>query len=191
MPSEPALIDLDAPDHRVAERSATRGPGTPRHTIVLRLVATLTVGVVVGGLAITEIRESRERQEQDSTVALVALPASAGSGGRPPTGAAQLSAQLALINTGPAPITVRSARARRPGVLIRDTGRPRQLHPGNTGSIDVELLLQCSTAFDPEPVPMTFSVETADGQVREFDYPIALATGAWRNAVSLICARGN
>ncbi|PZG16722.1 hypothetical protein C1I95_16985 [Micromonospora craterilacus] len=188
MPVEPAVIDLDEHDHRVAEpRTVTR---TPRRTVVLLLLAVFTAGVVAGGLGMTEIRDSREQQERDATVALVALPASAHSGGGTPTGAVRLNGQLALINTGPSPITVRSARAQRPGVLIRDTGHTRTVRPGGTGWIDVELLLQCPSTFDPEPVPMTFAVETADGRVREVGYPIALATGSWADAVSLNCRRG-
>ncbi|MEV6812966.1 hypothetical protein [Micromonospora sp. NPDC051296] len=188
MPAEPAVIDLDEHDHRVVEpRTVTR---TPRRAAVLLLVAAFIVGVVAGGLGMTEIRDSREQRERDATVALVALPASARSGGGTPTGAVRLNAQLALINTGPAPITVQSARAQRPGVLIRDTGHTRTLRPGGTGWVDVELLLQCPTTFDPEPVLMTFSVETAAGRVREVDYPIALATGSWADAVSFNCRRG-
>ena len=92
-----------------------------------------------------------------------------------------------MVNAGPAPITVRSVRAESPTVLIRDLGRTRLIRPGGTGWIGVVVLFQCGEPFAAEPLPVRFSVETADGQVREARYPVAIVGSAWLDMLSVIC----
>ncbi|MDZ5447886.1 hypothetical protein U2F26_35210 [Micromonospora sp. 4G57] len=81
MSAEHKVIDLDEHDHQPAESGGT----TPdrhmgRWKLNVRLVAAFVVGVVLGGVGVSELRDSREERERSASVSLVAFPASAGSG---------------------------------------------------------------------------------------------------------------
>ncbi|MFU8852820.1 hypothetical protein ACNAW0_17805 [Micromonospora sp. SL1-18] len=182
------MIDLDEHNHQPAE-SGTTTPDrlTARQKMVLRLVAAFLVGVVLGGFGVSQLRDARDQRERNAVVALVALPQSTNSGGSSASqGSVQLSGNLMLINAGPVPITVRGVQAERPGVVINSIGQPRLLPPGSTGQLVVELRFECSTAFQPEPLPLRLFAETDDKQVREIRYPVALAGSDWeRDALSL------
>lgn len=194
MPPERSLIDLDEHERGDAQPSTTTiwGVHPANRQTVLRLVAVFSAGVLLGGVGADGLRDARDRQERDSIVKLVAMPASYDGAGMNSSGVAQLNGKLALINGGPAPITVLSAQAQGSDVLIRDTGQTRLLPPGGTASIDVEALFQCSlSAFGPNPLSMRFSVETAEGRAREVSYPIALTGSAWHDAISLMCSRAS
>ncbi|MGC5017090.1 hypothetical protein [Micromonospora sp. DT47] len=188
MSEEHGSIDLDEHNHESA------GPGSipddrlrARQTTVLRLVAAFVAGGVLGAIGVNEMRDSREQRERTASVVLLAVPASAGSGNPNGTGLVQLSGQLALINAGPAPITVSAARAQEPGVIIHDTGQTRLLPSGGTDRIDVKVLIDCDTALESGPLPMQFSVKTDDEQVREVRHPIALVESVWHEAIERTC----
>jgi hypothetical protein len=95
--------------------------------------------------------------------------------------------QLAVINTGPAPITVRTATGQGPGALVQGTGKSQLIRPGETGWIDVMVRFDC-TPIGKEPLPMRFSVETGDGQIREVSYPVALEGSIWHIWTPPACA---
>ncbi|MFJ6196203.1 hypothetical protein [Micromonospora sp. NPDC092111] len=184
------VIDLDEHDHRPAESGGT----TParlvaRRKMNVRLVAAFVVGAVLGGVGVSELRDSRDERERNASVALVAFPTYIGGGGSGSDGPGviQMNGQLAVINAGPAPITVGAAVGQRPGIQVRDTGQSRPLRPGGTGWIDVKLRIECSTAFESEPLSIRFSVETADRQVREVSYPVAVKGSAWHQGAEMPC----
>lgn len=72
---------------------------------------------------------------------------------------------------------------------MRDTGRSRLLRPGGTGWIDVNLRLECASAFGNEPLSMRFSVETGDRHMREVRYPVALRGSVWHFRAEPSCVR--
>lgn len=154
----------------------------------MRLVAALVVGVVLGGVGVNELRNSREERERNAAVSLVAFPASISSGGSDVTGVLEMDGQLAVINAGPAPITVHAATGERSGIRVRDTGQSPLLRPGGTGWINIKLRIECATAFVSEPLSIRFSVETADGQAREVSYPVAVVGSLWHSGVEQPCA---
>ncbi|MGW0217415.1 hypothetical protein ACWDXH_23785 [Micromonospora chokoriensis] len=189
MSAEQNVIDLDEHDRQPALSGPTAsGRRTTRRKQIARLVAAFVVGAVLGGVGIGELRASREEQERTGSVLLVALPASAGGAGSDATGAVHMDGQLAVINAGSAPITVSSATGQRPGVQVHDTGQFRLLRPGGTGWISVKLRIECALAFGSEPLSIRFSVETADRQVREVSYPVAVAGSVWHYGAERSCA---
>lgn len=188
MPAEPDVIDLDGPDRRTGGSGDTTAERfSARRRTILRLVAAFVVGAMLGGVGVNGLRDAREQRERSSAVTLVALPASVGSGGTDGPGILQLDGQLAVINTGPASITVRTVTAQRPGVLIRDTGRSGQIRPGGTAWIDVRARIECAVETGSEPLPMRFWVETDDRKVREVTYPVALVGSVWHRAADQPC----
>ncbi|MFU8872413.1 hypothetical protein [Micromonospora sp. SL4-19] len=181
MSAECEMIDLDEYNHKPAESGdATPGLLMARRKMNVRLVAAFVVGVVLGGVGVSELRDSREERERNASVSLVVYPASIINGNQDIPGVLQMDGQLAVANAGPVPITVRTVTGQGPGALVRYTGESRLLRPGGTGSFNVKLRLDCSTAFESGPLPMRFSVETADRQIREVSYPIALQRSAWQ-----------
>ncbi|MET7970301.1 hypothetical protein [Micromonospora sp. NPDC005305] len=183
------MIDLDEQGHQPADPGSTT-PDRLRagRKRTLRLAAAFVVGVVLGGFAVGELRDSRDERERNGVVALVALPVSANLGGSSAQGSVALSGQLTLINAGPAPVTVRGAHGERPGVVVRSTGEGPRLPPGGTRQLLVELSFDCSTAFQQEPLSLRFSVETEDKRVREVGYPVALVGSDWERDARSMCA---
>lgn len=184
MAAEHGVIDLGLYSDEPAGTSSSRAA---RYRTALRLAATFAAGVFLGGAGVNTLGHSREQQERNASVALIAIAAYGGGGGSA-NGFAHLNVQLELINAGPAPITVRSAQADKPGVTLRDTGQSRPLDPGGIGRIDVRLALECSVAFEKEPLSVRFSVNTNDNHVREVSYPVALVGGAWHELAERACA---
>ncbi|MEU8083825.1 hypothetical protein AB0B57_09430 [Micromonospora sp. NPDC049101] len=179
MSAEHHVIDLVENDPQPARPAASR-------TWNMRLVAAFAVGIVLGGAGIGVLRSSREERQRNATVSLVAFPVSSGSLGAD-TDVVQMDGQLAVINAGPAPITVKSATGQRPGVQVQDTGQSRLVRPGGTTWISVRLRIECALAFGSEPLSIRFSVETADRQVREVSYPVAVAGSAWHQGAERPC----
>ncbi|MGW5579612.1 hypothetical protein [Micromonospora chokoriensis] len=191
MSAEQNVIDLDEHDCQPALSGQTAAARlVTRRKRILRLVAAIVIGATLGGIAVGELRDLREERERNASVSLVAFPASAGGGGSDATGVVQIDGQLAVINAGPTPITVRSASGQRPGVQVHDTGQSRLLRPGGTGWISVKLRMECALAFGSEPLSIRLSVETADRQVREVNYPVAVAVAGsvWHYAAERPCA---
>ncbi|MEV4122470.1 hypothetical protein [Micromonospora sp. NPDC049645] len=153
----------------------------------VRLVAAFVVGIAFGGIGVGVLRDSREARERNASVSLVAFPASFGGGGADATGVLQMDGQLAVINAGPRPITVNSATGQRPGVQVRDTGQSRLLRPGGTAWLGVKLRFECASAFGSEPLSIRFSVETADRQIREVSYPVAVMGSVWHQGAERPC----
>ncbi|MEU8263314.1 hypothetical protein AB0C02_22130 [Micromonospora sp. NPDC048999] len=206
MPAEREAIELDEYDHQPAESGgATPDRLMARRKMNVRLVAAFVVGVVLGGVGISELRDARDERKRNASVLLVVFAASGDGGsdvhrpapGEPVTGVVQMNGQLRVLNAGPAPITVRAAVGERPGIQVRDTGQSRLLSPSGTGRIDVTLRIECSNAFGSEPLPIRafgseplsirFSVETADRQVREVSYPVDVMGSAWHQGAELPC----
>ncbi|MBM7085507.1 hypothetical protein [Micromonospora humidisoli] len=187
MSADDAVIDLDA--HRHESAGPTTGPArhTVRPRIILGLVAAFAAGAVLGGWGVDRAQEARARQERDAAVALVAIPAGTEGGGTNSDGRARIEGSLAVVNAGPALVTVRSVRAESPTVLVRDLGRTWLIRPGGTGWIGVVVLFQCGEAPAAEPLPVRFSVQTADGQVREARYPVAIVGSTWLDVLSTMC----
>ncbi|MGW5012617.1 hypothetical protein ACWEOR_10965 [Micromonospora chalcea] len=179
------MIDLDEDSRQPAVDSPDRLMRSSRMGV--RLVAVFLVGAVLGGVGVNELRDSQEERERATSVSLVAIPVSAGSGGGDVKGVFQMDGQLAVINTGPAPITVVAVAGERPGVLVRGTGKSVLLRPGGTGWVEVKLNLECATAFGSEPLSMRLSVETADRQAREVTYPVAVAGSVWHLGAERPC----
>ncbi|MFG1915227.1 hypothetical protein [Micromonospora sp. NPDC048898] len=179
MSAEHHVIDLVENDPQPARLTASR----PWN---VRLVAAFAVGVVLGGAGVGVLRSSRVERQRNAAVSLVAFPVSSGSLGAD-TDVVQMDGQLAVINAGPAPITVKSATGQRPGVQVQDTGQSRLVRPGGTTWISVKLRIECALAFGSEPLSIRFSVETADRQVREVSYPVAVAGSAWHQGAERPC----
>ncbi|WP_432049842.1 hypothetical protein [Verrucosispora sp. NA02020] len=139
-------------------------------------------------VAVTRLRDSREERKKNSSISLVAFVASSGSGGGNAEGFYQLAGELAVINAGPAPITVRAATGELPDIRVRGIGQDRLVRPGGTGWIDVAVQVDCVVPFGTEPLSMEFAVATADGRVREIHHPVAVLGTAWHRAVELPCA---
>ncbi|TDC61604.1 hypothetical protein E1258_11025 [Micromonospora sp. KC207] len=186
MSAERGVIDLGERSRQPAAHTPDRLVGGPK--LGVRLVAAFAVGAVLGGVGVSELRNSRKERERIASVSLVALPASGGGGGgMVAEGVLLMGGQLVVINAGPAPVTVRAATGQRPGVVVRDIGQSRLLRPGGTGWIAVELRLECSIAFGSEPLSIRLSVETADRQMREVSYPVALMGSDWHRSAEPAC----
>ncbi|MEU9510130.1 hypothetical protein AB0D32_28055 [Micromonospora sp. NPDC048170] len=180
MSGEREVIDLDEHDHQLARSGdATTDRLMARRKVNVRLVAAFVVGVVLGGVGVSELRDSREDRERNTSVSLVAFPAPTSNGGSDGAGVLRMDGQLTVVNAGPAPITVRAATGQRPGFRVNGFGQSRLLRPGGAGWIDVKLNIECSVPFSIEPLPIRFSVETPDRQVREVTYPVALVGSPW------------
>ncbi|MFC0004962.1 hypothetical protein [Micromonospora siamensis] len=188
MAADDVIIELGTrPPDGTESEAARRAPDRQARGRLIRLGAAFLAGLLLGGAGIWVSRDARERRADAATVRLVAFAAEASGGGMDATGVVRLDGQLELVNTGPAPVEVRSAEARRPGVLIRDVGRSRLLRPGGAGRLDVEVLIRCTAPSDAEPLSMRFSVVAADGRAREVRYPVALRGGVWDRAATQMC----
>ncbi|MEU1841516.1 hypothetical protein [Micromonospora chersina] len=192
MSAEREVIDLDERHNQ----SAAVGSVAPDRFLAgwrmsARLVAAFVVGGVLGGLGVSELRDSREERERNASVALVAFPASINTWGwiLEVPDHVQMTGQLAVTNAGPAPITVRAATGQGPDNLPSWTGEFRLL-PGDTDLIDVKVSLECATVFGNDPLSMRFSVETGDGQIREVSYPVAPKGSIWHSRAEPECAHG-
>ncbi|MEV0427519.1 hypothetical protein [Micromonospora sp. NPDC050495] len=179
------MIDLDDQDQRPARPGAD--PVTDGRKVALGLVAAFVAGVVLGGVGISQLRDSRAQRERNAVVALVAVPRSANLGGSSVQGSVQLSGLLMVVNTGPAPVTVRGVTAERPGVVLRSIEDSRLLPAGGTGQVVVELRFDCTTAFQSDPLSLRLSVETGDARTREVSYPVALFGSEWHRDAMTMC----
>ncbi|MEU8073165.1 hypothetical protein AB0B20_25755 [Micromonospora sp. NPDC049151] len=184
MLAERGVIDLDEDGRQSA---VDRPDRLMRRSRVVRLVAALLIGAVLGGVGVNELRKSQEERDRVRSVSLVAIPVSAGTGGGDVKGVFQMDGQLAVINTGPAPITLVAVAGEGPGVLVRGTGESLLLRPGGTGWVKVKLRLECATAFGTEPLSMRLSVETADRQASEVAYTVAVAGSVWHLGAERPC----
>ncbi|GIG90480.1 hypothetical protein [Plantactinospora endophytica] len=180
----PDVIDLDVPGDgpRAGEGSAGAWGG---RRAALHLVAVFVFGVALGGVGGDELWKSRQER---AGATLVAMPGAYNGGvGSVGDGTVRLDAQLVLVNAGSAPITVWVDGARGSGVVIGGTDRSWLVRPGGMGWVDVEVTLECATAFAPEPLDVSFSVETADRRRRQVSYPIALLGSPWQQMVQPVC----
>ncbi|WP_146017411.1 hypothetical protein [Verrucosispora sp. ts21] len=189
MSAERGFIDLGDHDHQSLS-SGRPAPDrvTGRRKMGVRLVAAFVVGMVLGGVAVNQLRDSREERERNSSISLVAFVASGGSGGGDARGIYQMAGQLTVINAGPAPITVRATSGQLPGIRVRGAGQSPLLRPGGTAWIEVEVRIDCSIPFGSEPLSTRFTVEAADGRVREVSHPVAVIGSAWHREVEQPCA---
>ncbi|MEV4415799.1 hypothetical protein [Catellatospora sp. NPDC049609] len=181
------VIDLDALPTGHDGRAA--GRARARRRTALRFAAVFTAGLVVGGVAVTVLRDQLDRQERDATVRLVASTETANLGGSGTAGHVQLNGMLVVLNHGPAPLTIRGAQAARPDVTVRSYGQPQVVPPAGTVRISVQLGFDCPVVINPEPVPIVFSVETADGQAREHRHGVPLVGSVWTTDAMGMCAQ--
>ncbi|MEU8023467.1 hypothetical protein AB0B88_14745 [Micromonospora haikouensis] len=182
------VIDLDEGGREPAETASVVPDGHPSgRRRKAQLVAALLAGVVLGGVGVDELRDARNERQRNSAVSLVAFPAGGGGGASDVAGVLQMDALLAVVNAGPAPITLRAVTGQGPGVVLRDTGQSRLVRPGGVGWIDVKLRLECATAFGSEPLPVRLSVETADRRTREVTYPVAVRDSVWHRGAEVPC----
>jgi len=186
MPAEDGVIDLDKHDG-VPAGAASVSPSrrAAGHPTTLRLAAAFVVGVVLGGVGVNELRDSREHREQ--RISLVAIPATTSGTGANSPGRVRLDGQLALINAGPAPITILAATGQRPDARLRYTGQPRPIPPGSTALVDVEVRFDCSIPIEQEPLPVRFSIKTNDNQDREVNAPVTLLFSVWYRDLLQAC----
>ena len=181
------MIDLDERSLEPADLSgAAVGRLKAKRKMMLRLVAAFVAGGVLGGVGVSGLQDSRQTREAAS-VLLVTLPSSADGGASDVKGVYQMDGHLAVINVGPASISVRSVTGEGPGVMVRYGGQSRSLHPRETGWLDVKMRIECSIALQGGPVSMRFSVDTADRQVTEVSYPVDFAGSAWGRAAQQLC----
>jgi hypothetical protein len=153
------VVDLDEHDHQPTESSHT----TPddhliaRRKMNVRLIAAFVIGAALGGVAVSDLRDSREERNRNASVSLVAFPAASGSGGSDATGIFQMDGQLAVINAGPAPITVHASTGQRPGVDVRDTGQSRLLRDSDcrrrSAGLEVHLAATTADRLRPRRAP--------------------------------------
>ncbi|SBT54938.1 hypothetical protein GA0070621_5802 [Micromonospora narathiwatensis] len=119
----------------------------------------------------------------------MAMPATTSGMGTNSSGRVRLDGQLALINAGPAPITVLTATGQRPDARIRYTGQPRPIPPGSTALVDVEVRFECSIPIEQEPLPVRFSIKTGDNRNREVNAPVGLLFSVWYRDLLQACGR--
>ncbi len=181
------IIDLDQRDGDPGESNESRrGRGRFGRRLAMYLVGSFALGMALGGVGVAHIQDRREQRVQSGTVAVVAVAGPTTSSGENRNGNARLDAQLAVINMGPAPVTIRFVGAQDAGVLVRDLGQSLSLDAGGTGGIDVQLTVECRLAR-PNPLPMRFSVKTADQRTREVSYTVAVEKSAWHYRVDTLC----
>ncbi|TDB70306.1 hypothetical protein [Micromonospora sp. KC723] len=92
MSAEHEMIDLG--DHD--PQSVSSGGTAPDRVMAKgkvngRLVATFVVGLVLGGVAVSELRDAREERQRSTSISLVAFVASGGSGGGDSGGVYQMA----------------------------------------------------------------------------------------------------
>ncbi|MBY8874254.1 hypothetical protein K7640_20705 [Micromonospora sp. PLK6-60] len=185
MPVEPPVIDLDTQEPaRPDSRRAGGAGGT------VRVLAALVVGLLVGGVGVSVLRDHRDQRARDSVVALVATPTGATETGGSAGGNAWVAGHLMVVNAGPEPVTVRSVRAQRDGLLLADDKHSVTIRSAGTGWIRVRMEFDCATQFEPTPLTLRFSVQTADRRVREVGHPVALIGSSWLETGIQICPRG-
>lgn len=181
------MIDLDEHNHVPAESGATTTRPRAVKKAQLRLVAAFLVGSLLGGISVNELRDLREQRERIASVALVVAPGAARTDGVVTEGVAELDGSVEVSNFGPLPVTIRAVQAQTSGVLIQDTGQSQSLRPGSIRWLDVKLRIQCPLEVRDEPLSMRISVETADRQIREFRYPVALHRSGWHSQAGFLC----
>lgn len=190
MTAEHPIIDLDD-----RGRGRVKPDEDPRRRrLINRATSAYTIGafvlgVAVGGIGIAEVQSSRDARTRAATVAVVVIARSASDDGGISGSIAQFDAQLAVVNPGPQPVTVRTVGARLPGTVIDAAAPFRRLRPGEAGVIDVQVVVHCSVK--PDPVPMRLSVETADQRTREVSYPMTYIGTAWHDRAVSLCGQGS
>ncbi|GAA0397006.1 hypothetical protein GCM10009541_44930 [Micromonospora gifhornensis] len=184
MTASHGVIDLDMHGAELGDSDGGLSAGVrPGRKGAAYMVVALVVGLALGSVGGAEVWSSREERAEASTVTLVALPGPSNSwGSLNGVGTVRLDAQLVLFNAGQAPVIVQVDEARKPGVLVRGTGQSWLVRPGGTSWIDVEVTLECATAFTPEPLSVNFSVQTADQRIRRAGFPLALQGSPWQRA---------
>lgn len=185
--AERGIVDLDQRDGGPGE-SDENWPGRDRfgRRLAMYLLGSVALGIAIGGVGGANIQDRREHRAESGTVAVVAVAGPTSSSGENRNGTARLDAQLTVINTGPAPVTVRLVGAQETGVLVRDLGQSLSLDPGGTGGLDVQLAAECRFA-SPNPLPMRLSVKTADQRTHEVSYTVAVEKSAWHYRVDALC----
>ncbi|MEU8253329.1 hypothetical protein AB0C06_03545 [Micromonospora inaquosa] len=184
---EHGVIDLDEHNHGPAESDATTTGRRVVNKAQLRLVAAFIVGFLLGGFSVNELRDLHEQRERAASVALVVIPGAARTDGLVTKDVAELDGSVEVTNYGPLPVTIRAVQGQTSGVLIQGTGQPQPLRPGNTRWLDVKLRLTCALEVRDEPLSMRLSVETADRQIREVHYPVALPASGWHFQALRLC----
>jgi hypothetical protein len=187
MAAEHGCIDLDQRDGGPAGSDECPRERVPsRQRVALYLVGTFALGMALGGVGVAKFQDRREQRAKSATVAVVAMAGPTSGGGERNGDAAQLDAQLTVVNAGPAPVTVRFVGAQETGVLVRGTGQSLLLDPGGTGEIGVRLMVDCRMA-GPNPLPMRFSVQTPDQRTHEISYTVAVEGSAWHDRLDALC----
>ncbi|MFE9658288.1 hypothetical protein [Micromonospora sp. NPDC006431] len=189
MTAEHPIIDLD--DRGRGRVKPDEGPRRRRlnRAMSAYAIGAFVLGAAVGGIGVAEVQGSRDARTRAATVAVVVIASSASDGGEISNSIARFDAQLAVVNAGPQPVTVRTVGARLPGTVIDATAPFRLLRPGEVGVIQVQVVVHCSVK--PDPVPMRLSVETADQRTREVSYPMAYTGTAWHNRAVSLCGQGS
>ena len=180
------VIDLDDYNDGLGESDKRPcGLGPIRRATSFYLVGSFALGVALGGLGLAELQDPPDQRTQADAVALVAIAGPASNGGTLAAGSRQWL--LAVINTGPRPVTVRTIGAEIPGFAVEGPNEPRQLQPGSMDWIDAKVTIDCSVDLGPGPLRMRFSVQTVDQQVRETTYPVAFSGTSWQERTIQSC----
>jgi len=159
-------VDLDEP----------RPPqGRPR----LRppLVALLVLVAVVASSVGTLVLERRRQQAADDAVVSLTALVSGYHRALVAGGALRIEGTLAVVNTGPSPVTVDSVSGAVGSLTFTSSGAT-VVRPG-VKDIEVDVVVACPGAVSADPVTVRFTVHTVDGVARETTAVMAVSGTTW------------
>ena len=164
------VIDLDEPQAGAADRRDAR------RTVTRKVAAAFGAGLVLGAAGVFALPALRAGE-----VSIVAMPALVSGGASDVDGIYRVEGQLAVVNTGSVPVTVRLLGGDGPGVMVRDAGPAPEIRPGGTAWIGVKIRVVCAVGLGTAEVPLRLSAAVEGGEPEESGYPIAFLNSAWGN----------
>ena len=182
------VIDLDRP---------VAVPPARRRRTQLYVAAALVIGAIIGASTMYGLITRRQAAIQEARVAVFAfaqvdpladdLPVDrVVSDGRVAT--VTLTRRITLVNAGPVPIIIRTFSASRPGVSVHGVDKQRSIEPGASLPADAEVRVDCVHGLPLGRLPVTFLVQTYDGEDRRFSPRDGLDGTPWNEQAEVACA---
>jgi len=172
LPARIATVDLDEPP-------------TPRARPRLRpLVVAVIVSVVASSLGTLALERRRQQAADDAVVSLTALVRGYHQA-LVADGALRIAGALAVVNTGPSPVTVESVSGAVAGLTFTSS-RATVVRPG-VKDIEVDVVVACPGTVSADPVSVRFTVHTADGVARETTAVMAVSGTTWSSLHETAC----
>jgi hypothetical protein len=186
------LIDLDRSPELPAPPP---GPAGPRRTRRAAFVAGLLLAAATGAVVSHQWQEQRWQDARDSAVSMVVL--SDRSGWAPErvegysfvdgrTVGVSMTGHVAVVNAGPAPVTVQRLSATGSGLSLHSTSSGSVTAPGAVAKFAVEGHVGCPAGGTFQKLAATVWVETADRVSRRTT--VVFDGHAWLSEVRAACA---